>query len=200
MQILSCAQCKRSLFWRCGRLEENYRRKYIFLIVSESNEKIRANNDNNTNNVLVCLSILSDFPESIRECEKDINKRTNYAIITIKHHKDTYTKKFFLFICLFLITVRMPTYYLFILSSNTILRLWQRGLGDKKSKQMDLHPRLHCNFSVKEERIGCMITVGAWSWHLWEWHSDVNFIILCNELTVIALLCLNYVGLELPFR
>lgn len=34
------------------------------------------------------------------------------------------------------------------------LKEWQRRLGDKKSKQMGLHPKLHCNFFVKEGGIG----------------------------------------------
>lgn len=53
-----------------------------------------------------------------------------------------------------------------------------------------------------EERVGCVIP--DWrlevAWHLREWRSDVSFIILCNDLTAFALLCLNYEGLELRLR
>lgn len=79
---------------------------------------------------------------------------------------------------------------------------------DGKSEQMGLRPKIrrnhppHTFHPLGEEWIGCVIP--DWrlevAWHLREWRSDVSFIILCNDLTAFALLCLNYGGLELLLK
>lgn len=72
----------------------------------------------------------------------------------------------------------------FLIKPDPLAREWEIS-------NLSTQPHNPAVISLLKTKAVAMITVGAWNWHLWEWHADVNFIILCNELTVIALLCLN---------